>query len=163
MDSQLTAEEFNLHNPAYCGFLIYSMLREHQSFEKNGLNSALIYLFLPFVLTKSISSKLPKSFKTSFVLWIVENEGELFNISSRVSHHFEVTQSAIDFLVQRNLITLDEQGYMQLVKSKLPVSPALFNKSSSMQKHLSVSKLLGKWFANSPDATTIYSVLGIKP
>tara|TARA_R110000868_G_scaffold157544_2_gene384913 strand:+ start:199 stop:690 length:492 start_codon:yes stop_codon:yes gene_type:complete len=163
METQLTHEEFNLHNPAYCGFLLYSLLREHWEIDQNGLNSALVYLCLPIVLTKSISTRLPSTSKSSMIAWFVENDGCFYDFSKRASSYFEITQLAIDFLVERQLITVSDDGYLLFVKSKLPKSPLLFTKSLSMKKQLGAAKLMGKWLALSPNASTIYSVLGIKP
>jgi hypothetical protein len=163
MESELTNEEFNLHNPAYCGFLIYCLLREFREVDQNGLNSALVYLCLPIVLTKSISSRLPTSSRTSLIAWFVENDWCFYDFAKRVSSYFEITQLAIDFLAERRLINVTEDGYILFVESALPKSPNLFTKSFTMKKQLGAAKLMGKWLAISPNASTIYSVLGIKP
>ncbi|MAD03469.1 MAG: hypothetical protein CMK65_07615 [Pseudoalteromonas sp.] len=161
--SNLTQDEFNLHNPSYCGFLIYSLVREYGTIDTNGLNPALLYLCLPIILTKSISSQLPRSSKTSLVTWLVENEGQLFNFAGKVTSYFEITQNAFDFLYERDLLKLTENHDVVAAESALAKSPAIFGKSEAMKRHLTSSKLMGRWLAVSPNAATIYSVLGIRP
>ena len=161
--SKLTREEFNLHNPSYCGFLIYSIVREYGTIDKNGMNPALLYLCLPIVLTKSISSQLPRSSKTSLIAWLVENEGQFFNFANKVTSFYEITQNAFDFLYQNNLLELTENHDVIAVDGDLAQSPAIFNKSEAMKLQLNASKLMGRWLAVSPNVATIYSVLGIRP
>lgn len=161
--SDLTHEEFNLHNPAYCGFLIYSAVRGYSSIDKNGINPALLYLCLPIILTKSISSRFPKTSKTSLIAWLVANEDCFLSFHKKVTSYFEITHGALDFVYEKGLLTITKDHYIVANNSKLAQSPSLFSKSDTMKKQLSSSKLLGRWLANSPDATTIFSVLGIKP
>lgn len=47
MDKSFDQEEFNLFNPAYCGFLILNSIREYQQFNKKGFPSSLVYTILP--------------------------------------------------------------------------------------------------------------------
>ncbi|MCO7204819.1 three component ABC system middle component [Pseudoalteromonas sp. CnMc7-37] len=161
--SKLTQDEFNLHNPSYCGFLIYSIIREYGSIDKNGMNPALLYLCLPIVLTKSISSQLPRTSKTSLVAWLVENEGQFVNFSNKVTSYFEITQNAFDFLYENHLLGLTDNNDVVAIESSLAKSPAIFNRSEAMKLQLKASKLMGRWLAVSPNAATIYSVLGIRP
>ncbi|WP_299083935.1 three component ABC system middle component [uncultured Paraglaciecola sp.] len=161
--STLTQDEFNLHNPAYCGFLIYSIVREYGTVDKNGINPALLYLCLPLILTKSLSSQLPRTSKTSLVAWLVENEGHLFNFANKVTSFFEITQNSFDFLYENHLLELTENYDVVAIESGLAQSPVIFNKSEAMKKQLNASKLMGRWLAVSPNAATIYSVLGIRP
>src|SRR5690554_1942237 len=106
--SHLTHEEFNLHNPSYCGFLIYCIVREYNTIDKNGINPALLYLCLPIILTKSISCKLPATSKTSLIAWLVENEGQFLNFAKKVTSYFEITQGAVDFVYNKDLVTITE-------------------------------------------------------
>ena len=162
-NTELTQEEFNLYNPAYTGFLIYSLLREFDNMDRNGINPALIYLCLPLILNKGLSTKLPSSYKTSLIAWLVDNETLLINFSQRINSFFDITQNAMDFLFENKLLEVTPDNNIMFVKSKLAKSPAMFEKSNTMKRQLSASKLLGKWLAVSPDAATIYSVLGIRP
>jgi hypothetical protein len=161
--SNLTQNEFNLNNPAYCGFLLYSTVREYGKIDKNGINPALLYLCLPLILTKSLSSQLPSTSKTSLIAWLVENDSLLFNFANKVTSFFEITQNAFDFLYENKLLEITEQYDVVAVNRGLAQSPAIFNKSDVMKRQLSASKLMGRWLAVSPDTATIYSVLGIRP
>lgn len=161
--SDLTQEEFNLHNPAYCGFLLYSVVREYGTIDKNGINPALLYICLPIILTKSISTQLPRNSSSSLVAWLVENDGHFFNFAQKVTSYFEITQNAFDFLYERELLGLTESSDIVVTERNLPKSPAIFGKSEVMKRQLNASKLMGRWLAVSPNVTTIYSVLGIRP
>lgn len=162
-DSQLTEEEFNLYNPAYCGFLLYSLIRSHEENSGRGIHCGLIYLMLPLILTKEILISLPRSSQSSFVAWVTENEGMLIDFPLRAESFFYISQTAQNFLIESKLISISKDGYVNIIKKDLPKFPSLFNKSLYMKAQLTASKLLGKWISVSPSVETVYSVLGMRP
>lgn len=163
LDSQLTKEEFNLYNPAYCGFLLYSLIRTHENSSGRGIHCGLIYLALPLIFTKEILLSLPKTSRSSFVAWVTENEGVLINFHQRAESFFYITQAAQNFLVKNELIYISDGGLLCIMNKSMPITPSLFGKSVYMKSQLTSANLLGKWISVSPSAETIYSVLGMRP
>ncbi|MCD9498558.1 three component ABC system middle component [Photobacterium carnosum] len=160
----LAHDEFNLYNPAYCGFLLNTIIREYYSSKKNGMPSALVYLCLPILLTTPIRNNLPKSKSTNILSWVNHNKSLLIDFPDTVHCFFKVSQPAIDFIYGQNLISINDNGeIIPNTNIKITANPILFKSSISMSSHLSNSKLIGRWFAASPDAKTIYSTLGIRP
>tara|TARA_B110000211_G_C13664394_1_gene371652 strand:+ start:149 stop:580 length:432 start_codon:yes stop_codon:yes gene_type:complete len=127
LDSQLTEEEFNLYNPAYCGYLLYSFIKSHKSHSEQAIHCGLIYLILPIVLTKEILVKLPRSSKSSFISWVSDNEGALIGFPQRTQSFLEISLSAQDFLIENELIYITEDGFIGVSDSTLPKSSSLFN------------------------------------
>ena len=160
--SDMSNEEFCLFNPAYCGYLLYSVINEYQLKSDKELPCCMIYLFLPLIMTKHISISFPRSFTTSFMSWANDNQVYTLNFNERIADYFEVTQTAIDFLIDFNAISISENGSISIAIPDIPNNPSLFKKSETMKSHLASAKLLGKWFANYQPAT-IYSILGVKP
>ena len=155
-------EEFCLFNPAYCGYLLYSAINEYQLKSNTELPCCMVYLFLPLIMTKHIAISFPRSFKTSFMSWVNDNQVCTLDLNERIGDYFEVTQRGVDFLIDLNVITISEIGNISIAFSDIPHNPSFFKKSDTMKSHLASAKLLGKWFTNYQPAT-IYSILGVKP
>ena len=160
--SEMTNEEFRLFNPAYCGYLLYSTITEYQLSSNKALPCSLVYLILPMIMTKYIADSFPRDIRTSFISWSNDNQHCISDFDSRVADYFEVTQSAVDFLVEFKVISISEFGGISIAISDITRNPSFFKQSPSMISHLSRAKFLGKWFSNYPPAT-VYSFLGIKP
>lgn len=160
--SDMSNEEFCLFNPAYCGYLLYSAINEYQLKSNKELPCSMVYLFLPLIMTKHIAISFPRSPRTSFMSWVNNNQAYTLNLNERVGGYFEVTQRAIDFLIDFNVITISERGNISIVFSDIPSNPSFCKKSDTMKSHLASAKLLGKWFTNYQPAT-VYSILGVKP
>lgn len=159
--SEMTNEEFRLFNPAYCGYLLYSAISEYQNSNKD-FPCSLIYLILPMIMTKYIAGNFPRDVRTTFLSWTNNNQDCFSDFDTSVIDYFEVTQSAIDFLIDFKVISISESGYISIATPEISRNPSFFKQSNTMSSHLSRAKFLGKWLVNYQPAT-IYSVLGIRP
>jgi len=162
MHESFDQEEYNLFNPAYCGYLILNSIREYQLLNKNGFPSSLIYTILPTIMTKAITDSFPRSTSTSFITWVMDNNHNLVNFDERIMGFFEVTQEAIHFLVSNDIISINEKGLFNSRDKRAKKSTKVFDTSTAIKKQISSSKLYGKWMA-AQEATTVYSLLGIRP
>lgn len=162
MHKSFAQEEFNLFNPAYCGFLIFNAIREYHQLNTKGFPSSLVYITLPLIMTKAITDSFPRSVSTSFISWVMDNNDNLLNFEERVIGFFEVTQEAIHFLVSNEIIHIDEEGLIKPMSKAVKKSSKIFNQSRTIKKQISASNLLGKWMV-AQEATTVYSILGIRP
>ncbi|WP_338327519.1 three component ABC system middle component [Photobacterium leiognathi] len=139
-------------------------MREYYSSKKQGMPSALLYLCLPIVLTTPIRNNLPKSISTNILSWVNNNKSLLIDFPDTVNCFFEISQSAIDFIYEQDLIYINDHAeIIPNTDIKITANPSFFKRSISMSSHLRNSSFIGRWLATSPDTKTIYSTFGIRP
>jgi len=156
-------EEIGLFNPAYTGFILHSSIREFVGFKPNGMHCALSFVTIPMAMNQLIASKLPKTYKTPIASWVASSEGLLSDFAEQAESYNPIVRSAISFLLDRGLLSVNDSGYFLLGENELVKNPALFRKSSDMSGALSTSRFLGKWFSHAPSTETIFAQLGIRP
>tara|TARA_R110002167_G_scaffold254959_1_gene461190 strand:+ start:474 stop:971 length:498 start_codon:yes stop_codon:yes gene_type:complete len=156
-------EELGLLNPAYVGFILYSSIREFVVFKQYGMHCALPFIAIPMAMNKQISNSLPTTFKTPIGSWVASNEGVLAGLYDQAESYNNVVKSSISFLLDRGVVSISENGNLQIENDTLVKSPALFNKSIDMKEALRASRLIGKWFSHAPSVETIFAQLGVRP
>ena len=142
IEEHLTEEEFILHNPAYCGFLIYSFLREYTERNDSGLDSSLLFLCLPLILTKSVRNTFPKKSNSSFLSWANEKRGMLFCFPDYVVSYYEITHAALLFLFEMDLVTVDSLGQFRIKNYNINKSSNIIDSSENMKAQVSAAKFL---------------------
>lgn len=156
-------EELSLLNPAYTGFLLYSSIREFSAHKAEGMHCALPFILTPMAVNKYVSGSLPKMFKTPIGVWAAENEGPVSDLHLQASAYNPVVKAALSFLMDKQLLTLTDNGYLQITGKELVKNPGLFSKSADMKEALRVAKFLGRWFSHAPSVETIFAQLGLRP
>lgn len=156
-------EELVLFNPAYTGFILYSSMTEFVGIKPDGMHCALAFVTVPLAMNQLISSKLPTTYKTPIASWLASNEGLLSDFAEQAESYNPIVRSAISFLLERGLLSIDDSGCFLLGENELVKNPALFSKSSDMSGALRASRFLGKWFSHAPSTETIFAQLGIRP
>lgn len=161
--THLSEEELSLYNPAFIGFLLLSCLREFITTKPSGMHCALTYLAVPLCLNRSISQTFPKAFKTPVGAWVASNEGVLSDFSGHAESFIPVVNMGLLFLLERDLIVINDNGALTLGKNEIAKNPSLFNKSEYMKDALKVFRFIGRWFSHAPSTETIFIQLGIRP
>ena len=156
-------EELGLFNPAYTGFILNASICQFVSFKPYGMHCALSFVIVPMAMNKLITSKLPTTFKTPIASWVASNEGLLSDFAEQAESYNPIVRSAIIFLLDRGLLSINDSGCFILGENKLVKKPALFTKSGDMSSALRASRFLGKWFSHAPSTVTIFAQLGIRP
>tara|TARA_R110001606_G_scaffold288212_3_gene436365 strand:+ start:317 stop:814 length:498 start_codon:yes stop_codon:yes gene_type:complete len=156
-------EELGLFNSAYTGFILYSSISEFVVFKPEGIHCALPFILLPMSMNQLISSQLPSTYKTPIGSWVASNEGVLSSLHEQAESYHSIVRSSIRFLLDRNLISITDDGCFLLNAGELPKNPALFNKSRDMKGSLRSARFLGKWFSHAPSVETIFAQLGLRP
>jgi len=156
-------EELGLFNPAYTGFILHSSISEFVGFKPDGMHCALTFITVPMAMNQLIASKLPTTYKTPIASWVASNEGLLSDFAEQVESYNPIVRAALNFLLDRKLLSMSDSGCFLLGENELVKNPALFSKSSSMSDALRASKFLGKWFSHAPSTETIFAQLGIRP
>ncbi|KZZ41345.1 hypothetical protein A3759_25510 [Thalassolituus sp. HI0120] len=162
-NSLYSEEELGLLNPAYTGFILYSSISEFVAFKPSGMHCALPFVAIPMSMNKSISQKLPGTYKTPIGSWVTSNEGVLASLYEQAESYNPIVKSAINFLLDKGIISITGNGTFLIENYNLVKSPALFKKSNDMKEALRASKFIGKWFSHAPSVETIYAQLGIRP
>lgn len=161
--SEFSEEEFSLYNPAFVGFLLLSSIREFSSTKDEGMHCILLFVVVPMCLNRSISETFPATYKTPVGKWVASNEGMLTNFATQAEAFIPVVEMSIQFLLERNLIKINQNGYVVLGENSVAKNPGLFNKSNYMGEALRSFRFIGKWFSYAPSIETIFVQLGIRP
>lgn len=156
-------EELGLYNPAYTGFILHSSIYEFVSFKPEGMHCALPFVIVPMAMNQLIAHNLPKTYKTPIASWLASNEGLLSDFAEQANSYNPIVRAAISFLLDRGLLSINDNGCFLLGENELVKNPALFSKSNNMLDALRASRFLGKWFSHAPSTETIFAQLGIRP
>lgn len=156
-------EELNLYNPAFTGFILYSSIREFQSYRPEGMHVALPFIVLPMSLNQLVSTNLPSTYRTPIAAWVASNEGLLTDFPDQAVAYMNIVRTSLGFLLDRSLLFLSEDGRLTIGENNLVNAPGFFRKSSDMNTGLRASKFLGRWFSHAPSVETVFAQLGVRP
>ena len=149
-----------LFNPAFCGRVIYGTIAEYQKNTKRDFPFPLVYLILPLVLPQSLRGEINS--RTQLVNWVQRHQEFVFNFGKRASDLVEITNEAVEFMIQTGFIKLTDNGEL---------SKAIMAGTLSKTKHtdsevtecLKKAEHVGRWFAGAGKVETIYVSLGVRP
>lgn len=161
--SLYSEEELGLLNPAYTGFILYSSISEFIAFKSSGMHYALPFIAIPMSMNKSVSKALPSTYKTPIGSWVASNEGVLTDLYEQAESYNPIVKSSLSFLINRELISITNDGLLIIENDSLVKNPVLFTKSDDMKEALRASKFIGKWFSHAPSVETIFAQLGVRP
>lgn len=149
-----------LLNPAFCGRLLYTAVKEYERKAKHPFPFPLIYLILPLVLHKQTRTRINS--RTQFLRWIQANPHLLIGFARRTKELVVITNEALEFLLQTNMIHLTNDGELSITTGK-----KAFNKTHFVDSEISdcITKTehVARWFANTGKIETIYISLGVRP
>lgn len=150
----------NLLNPAFCGRVIYGTISEYQKSTKRDFPFPLVYLILPLVLPRQVRSEI--SCRTQLVNWVQKHQELTFNFSHRARDLVEITNEAVEFMMQTGYINVTGNGEL----SKIITAGAL-NKTRytdlEVRECLKKAEHVGRWFACAGKVETIYICFGVRP
>jgi hypothetical protein len=123
---------------------------------------ALTFLVLPIILHKPTRDQLPKKANATFVGWAAEHGGLLAGLPDRATRLLPVSREALLFLLQNEVMRI-QQGGVVVGENPIRLStrpPAVTGETDEARRS---AGLLGRWFANQGQATSIMQVLGVAP
>jgi hypothetical protein len=159
----LSTEEQNLYNPAYVGTNLYHAVRQCQAKNEIGLHCSLVYLLVPLALSQRYSTILPSTPATPIAGWVVEKEGHLVGFASTVHSYIDIVNSAIAFLMDRQAMSLSDDGYYRVEDDRLAQLPSAVNQNTIFKQAFLSAGLLGRWFAAASSVEAIYTHFGVTP
>lgn len=149
-----------LLNPAFCGRIIYTTIKQYNSDTKKSMPFPLVYLILPLVLHKNTREKI--SSRTKLLVWVQQNPELLINYAQRAKELVMITNEALEFLLQTGVILLNEEAELEISPETKGLSKNKFV-DSEIKECLTKSEHVGRWFANTGKVETIFIGLGVRP
>jgi hypothetical protein len=160
---QRSHEERVLLNPGFCVNLIWNAARGHTTENGSALSFEESFLILPFVLHRETRERLPRTSRTSLAVWLEENPLARNRIASRAKLLVPFTKEALTFGGLHGFIGFKE-GKLYAEKAwENEVNQALKESSDEVRACARRADFIGKWFAQTGDASTVFALIGIRP
>lgn len=149
-----------LLNPAFCGRILYGTVKKYNEISNRSFPFPLIYLVLPLVLHKNTRTVINS--RTAMLVWTQKYPELLIGFAERASDLVEITNEAIELLLQSELIQLTNEAGLQVNKAIKAMSKTRFV-DDEIKECINKSEHVGKWFAMVGSMETIYISLGVRP
>lgn len=150
----------HLLNPAFCGRVIYGAVSEYQKSTKRDFPFPLVYLILPLILPQPIRTKINS--RTQLVNWVHGHQELVFNFGKRAGDLVEITNEAVELLLQAGYMVLTDNGELSKV-----ITAGTLSKTKHIDLEvaecLTKAEHVGRWFAGAGKVETIYTSLGVRP
>ena len=149
-----------LLNPAFCGRLLYGTIRAYNDESQRCFPFPLVYLVLPLLLHKATRQSI--SSRTQFLIWQQQNEYRLVHFAERAKHLVQITNEAVELLLQAGYVTVNESGELAATPTKRALHKTKFA-DDEVKECVNKSEHIAKWFARAGRVETIFIALGVRP
>lgn len=149
-----------LLNPAFCSRLIYSTIRAYKDESQRDFPFPLVYLVLPLLLHKTTRQSI--SSRTQFILWQQQNEYLLIHFAERAKQLVQITNEAVEFLLQTEYVSINESGELASSPTKRALHKTKFA-DDEVKECIIKSEHVARWFVRAGKVETIYITLGVRP
>ena len=149
-----------LLNPAFCGRIIYHAIKTYSEESKRPMPFSLVYLILPLVLHRKTRERIKSV--TQMQLWIQRNPDALIGFANRTKSMVQITNEAVEFLMQSGLVTLTNNAELDLAQLFKALSATKYVNYEILEC-ISKSSNVAKWFAKAGTVETIYTSWGVRP
>lgn len=141
-----------LLNPAYCGKIIYSVIRKYnEKSENKKFPFSLCYLILPIMLYHKITEiSIPRKNLNKF---IYENPEIFFDFPKKAKDLVEITNETIEFLLSGKVIAINDDSSLICTEHLLVKDDKLSKKAESF----------GYLLSNAGSENIIYLMCGVRP
>lgn len=155
-----TKEVAYLLNPASCGRILYGAVKKYNEISNRAFPFPLIYLVLPLVLHKNTRRLIDS--RTAMLVWTQKYPELFIGFAQRASDLVEITNEAVELLLQSELLQLTIESGLQVNKTIRVMSRTRFV-DDEIKECVNKSEHVGKWFAVVGSMETIYISLGVRP
>lgn len=155
-----TKEVAYLLNPAFCGRILYGAVKKYNEISNRAFPFPLIYLVLPLVLHKNTRRLIDS--RTAMLVWAQKYPELFIGFAQRASDLVEITNEAVELLLQSELLQLTIESGLQVNKTIRVMSRTRFV-DDEIKECVNKSEHVGKWFAVAGNTETIYISLGVRP
>lgn len=152
----------NLLNPAFYSLVLREAAKGYEGREKAGMPYSLLFLVPSIVLYKKTRDSLPnRNSSTSFGKWVMKSDKIVIGFANRTRQYTPYTKEALLFGIHHGVIRIDQNTGNVLPYKELHLIP--WSSNSTPKECLNKAKLIGQWFADVGDPTSIYRALGVRP
>jgi hypothetical protein len=154
-----TIEIRSLFNPAFCAVVIHEFLKGYIPLDSKGAHFPLLFFVLPITMQKSIREKMQgTNSATGLHRWLIERPEVRVEIAQVMNGMSPFTKQALLFGMQSKVLSI-EGGRVTIATSRNLKRPTDWEDERG--DIIKKSSLLGKWFAQIEDPTTIYVMFGV--
>jgi len=153
-------EVAHLLNPAFCGRLLYGTIRVYNNESQCGFPFPLVYLVLPLLLHKTTRRSIRS--RTRFINWKQQNEHLLVHFAERTKQLVQITNEAMELLLQTGYVSVNESGELVVMFTKQALHKTKFS-NDEVKECINKSEHIAKWFVRAGRVETIYITLGVRP
>lgn len=163
---QRPVEIANLLNPAFCAVLLRDAIAAYSKKDKQGMNYLLVYLILPLVLHKTTRRSIPSRGNMTLIEWIEKHETNNWVFVDHIRQLIPFSKEALIFAIQQGVVAFGNQensyGNLLALPKELLADETWAQNSVPMDCR-NKARIVGEWFADMADITTIYRAFGIRP
>lgn len=149
----------SLLNPAFCGEIIRRCIESFEEVASQPFPFPLVYLILPIVLHTKTRETIGS--ERQLHVWLQSHEEVKIGFADRTRQLVPITKEAILFLLQVKAIVFDDQARLSIVSHHRRVLQS--QREGEIGSCYKAASIVGRWFARTGDATTIYVLWGVKP
>jgi len=149
-----------LLNPAFCGRIIYHAIKTYEQETKRPMPFPLVYLILPLVLHRKTRERIKSA--TQMQIWIQRNPDILIGFADRTKNMVQITNEAVEFLMQSGIVTLTNNAELELAQLFKSLSASKYT-NEEIKECISKSSNVAKWLAKAGTVETIYISWGVRP
>lgn len=151
----------NLLNPAFCGEVLRRTADAYNKSTNTNFPFAFAFLVLPILLHKDTRDRMPKTTRSYLFAWVEDNEDLFYNFSIRARQMVPFTKESILFLLQNDLIELDDKS--QIIVTAKKIKRYSGDDLEEVNDILKKSEMLGKWLSHNSSINSVYSFFRITP
>jgi len=104
---------------------------------------------------------MPKTTRSYLFAWVEDNEDLFYNFSLRAKQMVPFTKEAILFLIQNELVEIDNKG--QLIVTPKRIKKFSGEDLDEVNTILKKSEMLGKWLSHNSSINSVFSFFRITP
>ena len=161
--SRRLPEERSLLNPGFCAKLLWHSALGYAGVDAGGLSFEEAFLVLPFVLHSKTREALPRDTRTSLAVWLENNPLARGQIATRARLLVPFTKEGMLFGGVYGFIQIREGRVYANEAWKQAVNLSLKASGDGVRRCAKRAEFLGKWFAQAGSATTILTLMGVRP
>ncbi|HHL3494064.1 TPA: three component ABC system middle component [Legionella pneumophila] len=161
---EVSSIEFkNLYNPSFCGLILNEIVRNYNNEAEEPFPVVYSFIALPICLNKTLRSALPKTTKTSFTVWVSENQPLLPLLHDRAKGFSSYVFAAINYMDSKKIINFHDNRLITTC-TRNPTGFNSFLKSDhEINEIFRKAAIIGKWLAKAGSPPLVFSLLGVCP
>lgn len=156
-------EEKALLNPGFCSHLLWHAARGYSGASPGAISFEESFLILPLTLHRETREAAPRTIRTSLAVWLLENPLVRGNVASRARLLVPTTKEAMTFGGTAGLLDLNEGQLRAEDQWRAAINRFLAQSSDEVRDCAKWAAFLGKWFARTGDAATVFALMGLRP